>query len=63
MDKYTKLNANRIKVERGEIPVSEYYGALIEAGRNKLEPEWLTEADIRLWGVAYNKLAAHFKNK
>lgn len=62
MDKYEKLSNSLQKVEQGKIPVSEYFGDLIEAGRSKSEPEWLTEADIKLWGVAYNKLAEHFKN-
>jgi hypothetical protein len=26
------------------------------------QPEWLTDADIRSWGVAYNRLVEHFKN-
>jgi hypothetical protein len=26
------------------------------------QPEWLTDADIRSWGVAYHRLVEYFKN-
>ena len=26
------------------------------------QTEWLTDADIRSWGVAYNRLVEYFKN-